>query len=72
MGRGVKKFDAILGKPGCDAEGKVCAVGVQWKKLMTAADADGVQWWVVECERHDNTLDAIKPSFEYLKGIGRC
>ena len=72
MGRGVKKFDAILGKPGCDAEGKVCAVGVQWKKLMTAADADGVQWWVVECERHDNTLDAIKPAFEYLKSIGRC
>ncbi len=72
MGRGVKKFDAILGKPGCDADGKVCAVGVQWKKLITAADADGVQWWVVECERHDNTLDAIKPSFEYLKSIGRC
>ncbi len=72
MGRGVKKFDAILGKPGCDANGKVCAVGVEWKKLMTAADADGVQWWVVECERHDSSLDAIKPSYAYLKSIGRC
>jgi len=72
MGRGVKKFDAILGKPGCDADGKVCAVGVDWKKLIPVADADGVQWWVVECERHQDSLDAIKPSFEFLKSIGRC
>ena len=72
MGHGVKQFDAILGQPGKDGEGKVCAKGVDWKKLMGAADADGVKWWVVECERHFDSLDAVKPSFEYLKSIGRC
>lgn len=72
MGGNVKKFDAILGKPGCDAEGKQCAVGVDWDKVAAAADADGVKWWVVECERHQDSFDAIKPSFEFLKSKGRC
>ncbi len=72
MGRGVKKFDAILGQPGRDADGKVCAKGVDWDKLALAADADGVKWWVVECERHFDSLDAITPSFQFLKSKGRC
>ncbi len=72
MGPGVKQFDAILGQPGRDAEGKVCAKGVDWDKLAVAADADGVKWWVVECERHFDSLDAVTPSFAFLKSKGRC
>lgn len=67
MGKGVTKFDAILGQPGQPG-----AVGVDWDRLAVAADADGVKWWVVECERHFETLDAITPSFAFLKSKGRC
>lgn len=67
MGRGVKKFDAILGQPGQPG-----AKGVDWDKLFKAADKDGVKWWVVECERHAGSLAAVKPSFEFLKAKGRC
>ena len=67
MGKGVKKFDAILGQPGQPG-----AVGVDWDKLFVATDKDGVKWYVVECERHCDDLSAIKPSFEFLKAKGRC
>lgn len=67
MGKGVKKFDAILGQPGQPG-----AKGVDWDKLFKAADKDGVKWWVVECERHAGSLAAVKPSFEFLKAKGRC
>ena len=67
MGKGVKKFDAILGQPGQPG-----AKGVEWDKLFKAADKDGVKWWVVECERHAGSLSAVKPSFEFLKSKGRC
>jgi sugar phosphate isomerase/epimerase len=67
MGRGVKKFDAILGQPGLPG-----AKGVEWDRLFKAADKDGVKWWVVECERHSGSLAAVKPSFEFLKSKGRC
>jgi len=66
MGKEVKEFDAILGQPG-----KPGAVPVPWEKLAVAADADGVAWWVVECERHEDTFDAIKPSYDFLKKLGR-
>lgn len=72
MGGGVKQFDAILGQPGRDANGKVCAKGVEWDRLFPVTDADGVGWYVVECERHADSLNAIKPSFEFLKGKGRA
>ena len=72
MGAGVKKFDAILGQPGRNEKGEVCAKGVDWDKLAVAADADGVKWWVVECERHFDSLDAVTPSFAFLKSKGRC
>ncbi len=65
-GMGSKKFDGILGQPGLGAK------GVDWDKLAVAADADGVKWWVVECERHFDTLEAITPSFAFLKSKGRC
>ena len=72
MGKGVKKFDAILGKPGCDENGKVCATPVAWDEIAKVADADGVEWWVVECERHfDDPNGAVKPSIEFLKSKGR-
>ena len=38
--------------------------------VSAAANADGVKWWVVECERLCNSLNAIKPSFDFLKSNG--
>ncbi|MBP5791562.1 MAG: sugar phosphate isomerase/epimerase [Kiritimatiellae bacterium] len=72
MGKGVKKFDAILGQPGCDENGKVCATPVAWDELFPVTDADGVEWYVVECERHfDDINGAVIPSFNFLKSKGR-
>lgn len=70
MGPDVKKFDAILGKPGMDESGKVVAVGVDWDKLIVASEADGVEWYVVECEKHFEDLSAVTPSYAFLKGKG--
>ena len=67
MGKGVTKFDAILGQPGQPG-----AKGVDWDALFPASDADGVEWYVVECERHFDSLDAIRPSWEFLHSKGRC
>jgi len=67
MGKDVKEFDAILGQPG-----KPGAVPVDWDGLFPVTDADNVQWYVVECERHFETLDAITPSWKFLHGKGRC
>ena len=66
MGKDVKEFDAILGQPG-----KPGATPVAWDRLFPATDADGVKWYVVECERHEDSLDAVKPSFEFLRSKGR-
>ena len=65
MGAGVTSFDAILGQPG-----KPGAVGVDWDGLIPVTEEDGVQWYVVECERHANDLSAITPSYEFLKSKG--
>jgi len=70
MGKGVKKFDAILGQPGCDENGKRCATPVDWDGLLPVAESDGVQWWVVECERHFEDLSAVTPSYAFLKSKG--
>ena len=67
MGKDVKEFDAILGQPG-----KPGATPVPWDELFPVTDADGVKWYVVECERHEDTFDAIKPSFDFLKSKGRA
>ncbi len=66
MGKNVKKFDAILGQPG-----EPGAKGVDWDSLFKATDKDGVQWYIVECEKHCDTFDAIVPSFEFLRSKGR-
>ena len=67
MGKDVKTFDAILGQPG-----KPDAKPVDWDALFPVTDADGVAWYVVECERHQDDLSAITPSFEFLKSKGRA
>ncbi len=66
MGKGVKGFNAILGKPGDGAK------GVEWDRLFPVTDADGVKWYVVECERHEDSLMAITESFRFLHSKGRC
>ena len=70
MGEGVKKFDAILGQPGCDENGKPCATPVDWDGLIPVTEADGVEWYVTECERHFDDLSAITPSYAFLKAKG--
>ena len=67
MGDGVKEFDAILGRPG-----RPGATPVPWDDLFAVTDRDGVEWYVVECERHNDSLDAVRPSFEFLKSKGRA
>ncbi len=54
-------YDAILGKPAPGAK------GVEWEKLFPVAEKDGVEWYVVECEQHFDSLEAIAPSYEFLK-----
>lgn len=52
--------------------GKPNATPVNWDALFPVADADGVAWYVVECERHQDDLSAITPSYEFLKSKGRA
>ena len=70
MGKGVEKFDAILGKPGCAKDGSPCATPVDWDALIPVARKDGVEWFVVECERHFEDLSAVLPSYNFLKSKG--
>ena len=65
------KFDAILGKPGTFKDGSTVP-GVDWDKLFKTTDADGVKWYVVECEKHEDGLFAIDESFKFLRSKGRC
>ena len=65
MGKNVKEFDAILGKPG-----KPDATPVDWDGLIPVTEKDGVQWYVVECERHFGDLSAVLPSYNFLKSKG--
>ena len=70
MGKGVVKFDAILGRPGCDKDGNPCATPVDWDALIPVTEKDGVEWYVVECERHFEDLSAVLPSYNFLKAKG--
>ena len=65
MGPNVKTFDAILGRPG-----EPGAIPVDWDGLIPVSEADGVKWYVVECERHFDDLSAITPSYDFLKSKG--
>jgi len=53
--------------------GKRCATPVDWDGLIPVARKDGVQWFVVECERHFEDLSAVTPSYAFLesKGFGQ-
>lgn len=70
MGKGVERFDAILGQPGCDKSGVPCATPVDWDALIPVTEKDGVEWYVVECERHFEDLSAVLPSYNFLKAKG--
>ena len=65
MGKEVKKFDAILGKPG-----EPGATPVDWDGLIPVTEKDGVEWYVVECERHFEDLSAVLPSYNFLRSKG--
>ena len=65
MGKDVKEFDAILGKPG-----KPGAVPVDWDGLIPITERDGVEWYIVECERHFESLYAVMPSYNFLHAKG--
>ena len=59
-------FSGILGQPAANAK------GVDWKKVSAAADADGVKWWIAECECGRDSLHAIAESYKFLERLGRC
>ena len=65
MGKDVKEFDAILGQPG-----RPGAIPVDWAGLIPVTEKDGVEWYVVECERHEDGLSAVGPSYEFLRSMG--
>ena len=65
MGKDVKRFDAILGRPG-----EPGATPVDWDRLIAATEKDRVDWYVVECERHGEDLSAVLPSYNFLKAKG--
>ncbi len=59
-------YEGILGQPG---KGAKC---VEWDRLFPVTDADGVQWYIVECERNASNLKSIIESFKFLQSKGRC
>ena len=62
MGPKVMAFDGILGRPG-----EPGAQPVAWDALVKAAAKDGVEWFVIECERHFDDLSAVLPSYDFLR-----
>ena len=62
MGEGVREFDGVLGRPG-----RPGAKGVEWDRLLPVARKAGVEWFVVECERGEGGLDAVRPSYAFLR-----
>jgi len=62
-------FDAVLGVPGRNADG-TSVKRVDWERLFPVAEADGIAWYVVECEKHGDDLSAVTPSFEFLRANG--
>ena len=70
MAKDIATFDAILGKPGKGKPGTPDAVPVDWDGLIPIAAEDGVEWFVVECERHFEDLSAVLPSYNFLKAKG--
>jgi len=65
MGKDVASFDAILGRPG-----KPGATPVDWDAVIETSEANGTEWFVVECEKHFEDLSAVTPSYNFLKMKG--
>ena len=65
-----KGAPGILGRPGENADGTP-RKGVDWDKLFVATDADGVAWYVVECETKPNTRESVLGSIRFLRSKGR-
>ena len=63
------KFDGILGVPGRNPDG-TSVPGVDWDRLIPVTEADGVAWYIVECEAHANDLSAVTASYAFLKAKG--
>ena len=63
------KFDGILGVPGRNLDG-TSVPGVEWDRLLPVTEADGVAWYIVECEAHAGDLSAVTASHAFLKGKG--
>ncbi len=53
-------FEGIVGQPPAGVK------GVEWDRLHPVACADGVKWYVVECEGRFDLLDAITKSYAFL------
>ena len=66
-----KGAPGILGRPGTEADGKP-RKGVDWDALFPVTDADGVEWYVVECETNPKSLDSVRGSIWFLRSKGRC
>lgn len=63
------KFDGVLGEPGRNLDG-TSVPGVEWDRLFPVTEADGVAWYIVECEAHADDLSAVTPSYAFLKSKG--
>jgi sugar phosphate isomerase/epimerase len=51
-----------------------CGVGsardmADWRRIVPALEADGVQWLVVKPTVHPGSLEDLKASYSYLKGV---
>jgi len=46
--------------------------GVDWDAVFAAAEADVVEWYIVESEADPKTLDKIDGAFKFLKASGRA
>ena len=66
-----KGAPGILGQPGVLENGSP-RKGVDWDKLFKVTDADGVKWYVVECETNPNSFESVAASIAFLKAKGRC
>ena len=64
-------FEGILGQPAKFNDGRT-VTPVNWDALFPVTDADGVAWYVVECEKNASNLKAVTESFKFLQSKGRC
>ena len=66
-----KGAPGILGQPGTLPDGTP-RKGVDWDRLFKVTDADGVKWYVVECETNPDSFVSVSESIKFLRSKGRC